>query len=94
MQFVRSVRVDKSLKEKKTANQLVSLYGDAPQEELTLDEFELFALDRLQLLRGIEILQARGCEGKEFEDRLTNVSGLHRFDATLHHPIRSFHLPL
>lgn len=73
MQFTRGIRVDKFQKEKKTANQLVSLYTDAPQEELTLDEFELSALDRLQLLRGIEIIQARGYDGKEFTDRLTAV---------------------
>ena len=70
MQIGVVARVDKVHKEKIAANQLVSLYGDVPQEELTLDEFELFALDRLQLLRGIEILQARGFDGKEFESKM------------------------
>jgi DNA primase large subunit len=82
MQIGRAVRVDKLQKVRISANQLVSLYDDAPQEELTLDEFELFALDRLQLLRGIEILQARGHDGKEFSDKLGVLE-------TKHMPLRT-----
>ena len=77
MQIGRVVRVDKLQKEKIAANQLVSLYDEVPQEELTLDEFELFALDRLQLLRGIEILQARGFDGTEFNNKMTILEGKH-----------------
>lgn len=39
---------------------LLSLYTDPPQQELTLDEFEVISLDRLQLLRAIELLKAKG----------------------------------
>ena len=35
------------------------MYTEAPTEEITLDEFELFALDRLMVLRKIEDLKAR-----------------------------------
>ena len=56
-----------------SAAQLITLYLDAPQEEISLDEFELFALDRLSLLRGIETLKARGFEEKEFNSNMTKV---------------------
>ena len=36
------------------AAQAISLYNEPPQEELTIDEFEQFALDRKALLNGIE----------------------------------------
>lgn len=38
--------------------QVISMYTEAPFEEITLDEFELMALDRLQVLRKIEDLKA------------------------------------
>lgn len=37
--------------------QVISMYTEAPFEEITLDEFELVALDRLQVLRKIEDLK-------------------------------------
>jgi hypothetical protein len=54
-------------------DKLISLYENPPNEELTLDEFELFALDRLQLLRGIENLKTRGFDGQEYTSKLTEV---------------------
>jgi len=60
----------------------LSFYNEAPQDELTLDEFELFSLDRLQLLRGIETLRTKGYEGNE----LNNKMGLLE---TRHMPLRS-----
>ena len=54
-------------------DELVSLYTDPPTEEITLDEFELYALDRLQLLRGIETLKAKGFEGKELNSRIKTL---------------------
>jgi hypothetical protein len=53
---------------------LLSLYLTPPQEELTLDEFELLAVDRLQLLRALEALKNRGFEDGEFNTRLYEVS--------------------
>lgn len=58
---------------REVAGRSLSLYNEVPEEELTLDEFELFALDRLALLRGMENLRTRGYEGKEFNDRLQAV---------------------
>ena len=46
MQFVSSKTIPVELRDKKSITQLLSLYHDAPQQEITLDEFELFALDR------------------------------------------------
>jgi hypothetical protein len=65
--------VTKVTDDRQTLDKLVSLYTDPPSEEITLDEFELYALDRLQLLRGIETLKTRGFEGKEYEDKLNQL---------------------
>jgi DNA primase large subunit len=54
-------------------DRLISLYETPPNEELSLDEFELFALDRLQLLRGIENLKTRGFEGQDYTNKLAEV---------------------
>jgi hypothetical protein len=61
---------------KSDAVRLLSFYQEAPQEELTLDEFELFSLDRLQLLRGIETLRTKGYEGNELETKMSQVCTL------------------
>ena len=58
---------------KRSTAQLFSLYSDLPQEEHSLDEFEPVALERLQLLRGIEQLKTRGFVGSDYESRLTKV---------------------
>lgn len=49
---------------------LLSLYLDPPQYELTLDEFEVISLARLQLLRAIEALKTKG--GVEGETSFNN----------------------
>jgi len=51
-------------------DKLVSFYEDPPNEEITLDDFELYALDRLQLLRGIESLKSRGFDENEYKEKL------------------------
>lgn len=43
--------------------QAISMYNEAPFEEITLDEFELMALDRLQVLRKIEDLKVQHLGG-------------------------------
>jgi DNA primase large subunit len=67
-------RVDKKLTTTSlNGGRTLSLYNEAPTEEITLDEFELFALDRLQLLRSIESLRNKGYEESEFKSRLDSV---------------------
>jgi len=55
--------------------QLLSLYSEPPQQELTLDEFEVVSLDRLQLLRSIDVLKTKGgTEGEsQFNHQLYEV---------------------
>jgi hypothetical protein len=74
--LLKTTRVDKSLKKDShelSLDKYVTLYTDPPSEEITLDEFELYALDRLQLLRGIETLKTRGFEGAEYENKLKQL---------------------
>jgi hypothetical protein len=52
----------------------LSLYTDPPEEELTLDQFELLSLDRLQLLRGIENLKNRNVDEQDFPRKINDVS--------------------
>mmetsp|Transcript_16242 Transcript_16242/g.24464 ORF Transcript_16242/g.24464 Transcript_16242/m.24464 type:complete len:492 (-) Transcript_16242:202-1677(-) len=58
---------------KLSADRLISLYEEPPQEEITIDEFETFALDRLQLLRGIESLKTRNIKGEEYTAKLKQL---------------------
>jgi DNA primase large subunit len=53
---------------------LLSLYDEPPQEELTLDEFEMFSLERLQLLRSIELLKAKNGENESFNREVYEVN--------------------
>ena len=57
---------------KRTGHSL-SMYTSPPADELTIDDFELFALDRLQLLRGLELLKTRGFQDKEMADKIRQV---------------------
>ena len=67
------VRGQSSLANAKQATKLISLYNEAPQEELTLDEFEMFALDRLNLMRKVEDYKTRGFEGEDLDGKLREV---------------------
>eukprot|EP01041_Mallomonas_annulata_P009355 gene9355-19407_t len=72
---LRTSRVDNvpGIAKKATATRPVSLYKLPPEEELTLDEFELTALDRLQFLRGIETLKTRGIDGEEYTSKMIQL---------------------
>ncbi len=48
--------------------EVINFYQTPPSAELTLDEFELFALDRLMVLRKIEDARARGFKWGELRD--------------------------
>jgi hypothetical protein len=51
-----------------------TFFDVGPTRELTLDQFECLAIDRLQLLRSIEMLKARGFEDKELAGKIREVS--------------------
>ena len=51
----------------------VSLYEKPPREEMTLEEFEVFAVDRLKVLRTIDALRQKGFKPKELEAELAPV---------------------
>jgi DNA primase large subunit len=56
---------------------ILSLYRAPPTTEITLDEFEDFALERLCLLRGIEQEKTRGFTGSELNERITKLQNKH-----------------
>jgi DNA primase large subunit len=55
---------------KRERHEIISMYTEPPTDETTLDEFELFALDRLMVLRKIEDLKARNMWGLEMKEKL------------------------
>jgi hypothetical protein len=57
-----------------TKARLLSLYFEPPQIELTLDEFEMLSLDRLQLLRGMEVLKGKNYDEYDFIQKLNEVN--------------------
>lgn len=80
MEFITK-RVDKvpGLREQTNSTaEALTIYNAAPTDELSLDEFEIFALDRLQLLRNIENLKIRGFEGEELKSKVGEVSAHRR----------------
>lgn len=72
----------------------VSMYATAPREELTLEEFESFAVDRLIVLRMIENLRIRGFKAREVEQQMRPVLKKHgleddrRKDIVSHYVLR------
>ena len=48
----------------------LSLYDTPPTEEISLDEFEEFAYDRLRVLKAIEMHQARGIKGEALRQKM------------------------
>ncbi len=73
MEFV-AVRSVKNEKPSKLDDSIpLSLYLEAPAEELTIDEFELLSLDRLQLLRSIEQLKLRGFDESQVIAKIREV---------------------
>ena len=47
----------------------LNMYQQAPTDELSLDEFEIFAIDRLMVLRGIEKLRVSQVDRREESER-------------------------
>ena len=73
MQIRSTTRIDHVSGVKKVNRCQLSLYKTPPQDEITLDEFELLALDRLQLLRGIESLKMRGFDGEDYSNKASQL---------------------
>mmetsp|Transcript_21947 Transcript_21947/g.36751 ORF Transcript_21947/g.36751 Transcript_21947/m.36751 type:complete len:529 (+) Transcript_21947:67-1653(+) len=81
---------------------LLSLYHEPPQQELTLDEFEIMSLDRLQLLRSIEILKTKGSESDsnfnnqvyELEKKAFHKDNSHRLNEAQRDQVSHFILRL
>ncbi len=63
-------------KKQNGSNSLITLtfYNEPPTQEISLDEFEIFALDRLQLLRNIEKLKIGGYNEKELKEKIDMVT--------------------
>lgn len=77
MEFV-AVRSVKNEKPSKLDDSIpLSLYLEAPAEELTIDEFELLSLDRLQLLRSIEQLKLRGFDESQVIAKIRELEKKH-----------------
>lgn len=64
-----------------------TLFEQQPGTELTLDQFELLSMERLQLLRSIEMLKARGFEEKELYEKIREVSSSQHFLFAVHYGI-------
>lgn len=69
---VKSVKNEKANKSDDSIP--LSLYVEAPELELTIDEFELLSLERLQLLRTIEQLKLRGFDDSQLIAKIREVS--------------------
>ncbi|KAI9296106.1 hypothetical protein K502DRAFT_323989 [Neoconidiobolus thromboides FSU 785] len=52
-------------------------YNQAPEEEITIEEFETFAIDRLSVLKALEAANIRKKVGKELEEIFLRVSREH-----------------
>ncbi|KAJ2443903.1 DNA primase subunit pri2 [Coemansia sp. RSA 2337] len=55
----------------------LSMYGDAPDVEVSIEEFETFALDRLQVLRAIEDAQLRAKGEDDMRKRVSEAIEKH-----------------
>ncbi len=69
-------RIDKSIKREPGFNRSksLSMYNDPPSIEISLDEFELLALDRLQLLREVENCRVRDLNINDMKQKIDAVS--------------------
>ncbi|KAK1258999.1 putative DNA primase large subunit [Acorus gramineus] len=70
MEIVRSQR---KTSDSSAAAQTLSLYRSAPDIEVRLDDFELFAIDRLRVLKGISDGLSRGKKPEEMEKLVSEL---------------------
>ena len=55
----------------------LSMYTMPPTHAVTLEEFETLAIDRLQLLKAIEMARARSIKGAELNDVIIKAADKH-----------------
>ena len=70
------------------SSSLLSMYTDAPDGDISLEEFERFAVDRLHVLRGIEDLKAQNVKGEELEKGILRLASQYLKDETKEASIR------
>ena len=75
MQVIGSLRSARKLQADQAAEdslERLSLYTTPPQHEISLDEFEQFAIDRLQVLKKLEMLKAQGARGLDLKNGINS----------------------
>lgn len=73
-------RIDKlpgSSANKVGSTRLVTFYKHPPQDEISLDEFEIFAMDRVILLRGIEKIEAKHLDPEPRKKNIDDLQNKH-----------------
>lgn len=83
------------------SSSVLSMYTDPPDGDISLEEFERFAVDRLHVLRGIEDLKAQNTKGEELEKSILRLASQYikdetkeatmRKDSAGHHILRLAH---
>mmetsp|Transcript_4424 Transcript_4424/g.5118 ORF Transcript_4424/g.5118 Transcript_4424/m.5118 type:complete len:373 (-) Transcript_4424:156-1274(-) len=63
--------------EPKSSQFNLSIYLTRPQNEFDIEDFEKFAIDRLQVLRRIEVLKARGASNNKLEEEVIKAEKKH-----------------
>ncbi|PSC74333.1 putative DNA primase large subunit [Micractinium conductrix] len=51
----------------------LSMYGELPEGEIAIEEFERFALDRLRVLKGIDDLKVKGFRPDQMQEKVTEL---------------------
>lgn len=67
---------------------LLTMYTDPPDGDISLEEFERFAVDRLHVLRGIEDLKAQNVKGEELDTGIMRLVAQYIKDETKDATIR------
>ena len=55
------------------ASSILSFYETPPNSEISVEDFEMIALARLQVLRNLEQLKLRGIHGEDFRRKMDAV---------------------
>eukprot|EP00958_Prasinococcus_capsulatus_P027829 scaffold5931_cov410-Prasinococcus_capsulatus_cf.AAC.7 len=57
------------------ATQILNLYNNPPKEEISMEEFERYALDRLRVLKGLDDARSRGKKPEEVNEICKKLIG-------------------